>query len=545
MKNRWYFLFEKRYVISLAAILFLAIGVGTVTMLGLSDYQTGVAFNEDMVVISGEIKYYDEVLTMSANMMVFTGDEKWEERYHGTVSLLEESIASAVEVDSKLLLYLDRVTNANQKLIEMEEKSFELVHEGKQEEAIDLLLGEEYAGYKEAYSKGLNQFTAALDIVKDNQKKMIKIKIAILILLGFFIVITSMIVFLVIINDMSGRFAIEKLISQTSRHLSQEYGEDYESHINQILEELKNKMKANYIVLLQCDGDEIQDIYENHDGYSISMKGKNKLVQITAEQLEKSQRSVFEYNQMVKKWKDQEEKKFFEHLNIQSYIGARGTLDNEHLVYLGVASFDKRKLSYSQYDLPLIQSIIKMIVDSVNRNNYKTHLYELATIDSLTTTFVRRAFYERMKTAFFQAKRYQTMLSVMMLDLDRFKAINDNFGHDSGDLALRAFAQCVKKSLRESDVFGRIGGEEFCVFLPESNENDAMRVAERIRESLSSSDVLSSQNAFIHITVSIGVTELRDTDEKIEDMIKRADRALYRSKDCGRNKVSKFEDDMV
>ena len=128
-------------------------------------------------------------------------------------------------------------------------------------------------------------------------------------------------------------------------------------------------------------------------------------------------------------------------------------------------------------------------------------------------------------------------MAVLMLDIDHFKSINDTYGHANGDLALKAFAATVQQNLRENDLIGRLGGEEFAVLLYGCLPGEAARVAERIRASVAASAIDTDVGATITPTVSIGLVEARPGAKDIERLLKDADAALYAAKAAGRNRV--------
>lgn len=163
-------------------------------------------------------------------------------------------------------------------------------------------------------------------------------------------------------------------------------------------------------------------------------------------------------------------------------------------------------------------------------------LKELASIDELTNTHNRRAFIEQFEKTFSYSKRHNKPLSVLMLDIDVFKNINDNFGHAAGDAALKVFANKISIILRAEDLFGRIGGDEFCIVLPDSLSDSAIIVAEKIRKEIAEQIISISEQSF-KISVSIGLSSLEKNDSSLMETQKRADEALYEAKRTGRNKV--------
>lgn len=161
----------------------------------------------------------------------------------------------------------------------------------------------------------------------------------------------------------------------------------------------------------------------------------------------------------------------------------------------------------------------------------------LAVTDELTGVYNRRGMIENAANLFKIVRRFDRSLSVLMLDLDDFKSINDQFGHDVGDEVLKGFVQQVKANIREIDLLARYGGEEFVVVLEESDLASSMATAERICRFIASHAIQTSQKS-IKITVSIGVAELLPTMDSVEALIKQADRSLYLAKNRGKNQVA-------
>jgi len=184
------------------------------------------------------------------------------------------------------------------------------------------------------------------------------------------------------------------------------------------------------------------------------------------------------------------------------------------------------------------QLLYSVIHDVTNRIRLENEMKALATTDALTGVDNRHQFFSRGSQEFRRALRYKKPLTLLMLDIDYFKSINDSYGHQAGDEVLRELARSASSLLRESDVFGRLGGEEFAVVLPETGLKLGMEVAERLRGRLSEVTVVFEEEE-ISFTVSIGATLARRSDKAIEDVIKRADEALYKAKRMGRNRVDR------
>jgi diguanylate cyclase (GGDEF)-like protein/PAS domain S-box-containing protein len=164
-------------------------------------------------------------------------------------------------------------------------------------------------------------------------------------------------------------------------------------------------------------------------------------------------------------------------------------------------------------------------------------LERLATTDSLTGVSNRRYWIRRAGIEVASAKRQQTSLAMVMLDIDNFKQINDRYGHPTGDLVLIKLCEAVQGVLRVGDTFARIGGEEFVLLLPQSDEILAIQVAERIRTLLSSLELYAVDKTKFRFTASFGVASLSKTVSDVESLISSCDAALYRAKDEGRNCV--------
>ncbi len=169
---------------------------------------------------------------------------------------------------------------------------------------------------------------------------------------------------------------------------------------------------------------------------------------------------------------------------------------------------------------------------------YNRRLQALATRDSLTGILNARAYHETCQKLLSQARRDHSPSAVLFIDLDHFKRINDQHGHLAGDRVLQAVALCVQQHLRASDVFGRIGGEEFCVFLPHTDAAGAKQVAEDLRTHIEALMPEIAPATQLRVTASIGVTSVSPEDESLQTIQHRADEAMYQAKQQGRNRVS-------
>jgi diguanylate cyclase (GGDEF)-like protein len=167
-------------------------------------------------------------------------------------------------------------------------------------------------------------------------------------------------------------------------------------------------------------------------------------------------------------------------------------------------------------------------------------LLEISTIDYLTNLPNRRHFFEMGLKSFHIAKRENSDLSVICIDIDLFKNINDTYGHNIGDEILKLVSSNMNKYIRKSDVIARIGGEEFSILLNNANEENAYVLAEKIRTQIESS-IYKNDKIEIKTTISLGISQLRAEDDDLDSIIIRADKALYEAKNTGRNKSVIFE----
>jgi len=162
---------------------------------------------------------------------------------------------------------------------------------------------------------------------------------------------------------------------------------------------------------------------------------------------------------------------------------------------------------------------------------------DLANKDFLTGAYNRRYFYDSAEIMYAKAKRKNKPLSVAMIDIDFFKKINDKFGHDIGDIAIKDTVKILKKNLRKSDLLARFGGEEFCILLEDISKDDAVKLFEKIKD-IFENHIINIDNKQISFTISIGLDY--SIEESLNSMIRHADSALYTSKHNGRNKITMY-----
>jgi hemerythrin len=181
-----------------------------------------------------------------------------------------------------------------------------------------------------------------------------------------------------------------------------------------------------------------------------------------------------------------------------------------------------------------LEKKIQERTSALSRANEK--LKELASTDSLTGVLNRRAFIESAKSVFDLADRYQRPLSMLMIDVDHFKRVNDNFGHQAGDIVLLRLCELIQKKLRGLDIIGRVGGEEFAVILPETGLEQTAQITERLLQSVREENIEIEQAATVSVTISIGVATVPPLVPDVDSAMMEADRALYQAKSSGRDR---------
>src|SRR3954451_19678553 len=181
------------------------------------------------------------------------------------------------------------------------------------------------------------------------------------------------------------------------------------------------------------------------------------------------------------------------------------------------------------------RTIFKFLSGGNIENAYHEEIYRLTTVDGLTQIFNRRYFLEQFEREVSRAKRYRRELSLIMFDIDRFKNINDTYGHLAGDYVPKQVGTVIKGKIRREDILARYGGEEFAIVLPEIDAANALNFAEKVRKIIEKAP-FKFEDTKIAVTVSVGVATCADNDDAAA-LIKRTDEKLYEAKAAGRNCV--------
>jgi diguanylate cyclase (GGDEF)-like protein len=197
--------------------------------------------------------------------------------------------------------------------------------------------------------------------------------------------------------------------------------------------------------------------------------------------------------------------------------------------------------AYDEVDLTLLEIIGPQVALALERAEWQERATEfqlMSITDSLTGLPNRRYLEERLAEELNRSKRYEFPMSFLMIDIDDFKAYNDNNGHQAGDVALQITAHCLKGALRAADVASRYGGEEFCILLPQTGMAEAGAIADRIRDRVSTTQFPHGKSQpFGHVTISMGVSTFTRNIDTPENIIAAADRALYQAKSLGKDRV--------
>ena len=202
-------------------------------------------------------------------------------------------------------------------------------------------------------------------------------------------------------------------------------------------------------------------------------------------------------------------------------------------------SIKKSNKLFNQKDLEFMTSLSNQAAIAIDNAKF----YELATKDGLTKLYIYRHFYTLLENEIRRCSRYKHKMSLLMLDIDNFKRVNDTYGHLVGDQILRELSNEISQTVRKIDIPARYGGEEFIVILPETTKEDAVIIAERLRTNISKIQVKAKEDVMISPTTSIGVCQYPMDGEDAKTLINSADTALYHSKNNGKNIVSIYHTD--
>ena len=239
-------------------------------------------------------------------------------------------------------------------------------------------------------------------------------------------------------------------------------------------------------------------------------------------------------------------KKEYDHFPSRALVSVPVRWGEEFLGVLNILAYTQHR--YTQSDMDILGMFAAQAAIAIRNARLYNKIEQISITDDLTGLFNRRGFFQLGEREFERSLRFNRPLSVLMLDIDHFKGINDTYGHPVGDQVLRTLADCFRQNKRGIDVEGRYGGEEFVLLLPETLLSGAGQIAERIRQSVAELSIpISRANGDaspvdLRITVSVGVAQITPEIPSIAVLIDRADQAMYRAKGSGRNCVVVWKD---
>lgn len=216
--------------------------------------------------------------------------------------------------------------------------------------------------------------------------------------------------------------------------------------------------------------------------------------------------------------------------NISSMICVPLIAKGEAIGVINITNKKNNKL-FNKQDLEFIEALSNQAAIAIDN----AKLYELATKDGLTKLYIHRHFRTLLESEVTRASRYNHVMSLLMMDIDNFKHVNDTYGHLIGDRVLKEIARTIKNTCRNIDVPARYGGEEFTVILPETAAKDATVIAERLRRNIEKIVVPIDDKVTLRTSISIGISEFPSSSNESEGLIKTADEALYKAKNDGKN----------
>jgi diguanylate cyclase (GGDEF)-like protein len=201
---------------------------------------------------------------------------------------------------------------------------------------------------------------------------------------------------------------------------------------------------------------------------------------------------------------------------------------------IGVINVTNKRygMQFTDDDVEMLKAVADQAAVAIN----KAQLWDMAVTDSLTGLYVRRYFMVKLHEEVHRAERYNNILSIVMADLDRFKNINDTYGHDVGDRVLKEIGRFLQQNVRDLDLAARYGGEEFVIMIPEATKDAAYSMSERLRKKFSR---LKFEN-LPQITISLGIATYPFDGKQPEDLLRKADAAMYAAKKAGRNQVARY-----
>lgn len=521
---------DRGNLISLALVALLsAVSLGLAYQ-ALRDYHASNQIISDLLARAAEIRYYDDVLTTSVRLGALTGDATWERRYESAIPRLDQALQQAIELHPPGQVYLDEINTANQRLSHFERQAFVLASSGRLEEAADLLFGEVYEQEKANYADGLGRFTNALENSQQSMERRLQGVFALPLTLKVLLVLVILSILLYRFYRWEGRLQLEHTLGEIARRLVATDSKRTDEDIRWVLGQVAALGEADHAALILYKTGEslgIDRIWSPspHTGawpwVSAHWLGEERPDDILDLPV------IHHHSGEEARVKDA-----LQGAGIGALLAVNLLIAGGARLQLVLGS--RSRLAWRRAEAPLLLSLLEILSRAIASQANEEQLFKQAMTDPLTGLFNRRYFMETLEQELKHVRRFNKHTALLVVDIDHFKAVNDTYGHDAGDAVLQHFARLAKTSLREIDLIGRLGGEEFGIILPATDPVMAMGAAERLRRTIAASETLNRQ-ARINVTISTGLTMLFAADHSIDEPMHRADMALYAAKSQGRN----------
>ena len=530
-------LFSQRYhqlSLALVAMLF-ALSLG-VTDVGLRDYHASSQDIRDLLTEGHEIRYDDEVLTMSARLGGLTGDRAWERRYDAALPRLDQALRRAGDLHPAGRPALQAIATANQRLIDAEREAFARVRAGDLPAAAHLLFGATYEQDQARYAEGLARFTAELEQARQHlearlQRVFIQTAVLDALLVGLIFALLRR-----QFQRLAERLRIEQLLGQIARRLMATARPRGDAEIRWALGQVAAQAGAVQGALILTTAAQPATIDRVWCPGPAAADWARDLATWLAD---RPPDSLLDAPRIAR------------HPDLDAPLKATlaaagiGALLAVKLLSAGGAQLHivlgaRRRLAWRGSEAPLLLTLLEVLGRALASWANEAQLFQQATTDALTGLFNRRYFLAKLAEELQRVRRHDQHSALLIVDLDHFKAVNDQHGHDAGDAVLCQFARLARAALREIDVMGRLGGEEFGILLPLTNldpdVSQAWAAAERLRATIAGAVTPTRQGA-VWVTISVGLTLLTPADQSTTAPLHRADQALYAAKRHGRNTI--------
>ncbi len=470
--------------------------------------------------LSNDIRAYDLRLTNCTLMFILSGNRTYYQDYIQTNDEFDERIKLAQENFPPLNTILQELLVLNTNLVKLEIEAMDTQNS-------TLFSDADYNQQKEIYEqKSINLQDSIKQLSTSTQRNFISTFFILFIIGGSFITFI-IVVTLYLAHRVQKRYSYNLYLQQCTDSLIGIH-EDFSDHdLSCLYPIIKNEFAADYVGVININ-EHAKDFWGQgsiKEGQSMS----HELVTILNSSnypkniLVVDDKSIYPaFNTWLKKY----------HCKSCWIVQKNNNLRNVVLFVMFQSKSKRLDPSIALF----LQELTDLLLLTLMRMKHEEELFTLATTDALTGINNRRMFKERLVKEKKRHKRFSMSSCLMVLDLDHFKEVNDTHGHDIGDMVLIHFVNSVQTCLRDIDIIGRIGGEEFSVFLPSTTIKQAYNVAQRILAYVNETPFMH-QNIVIPYTVSIGVTSIINQSIPIEDDLKRADFAMYKAKSHGRNRI--------